>query len=203
MAKTGLKILIAIFLLIFVFFAWVFFFNFLFDLIGDLWALISIPISIVLYIFIIKIIFKSIDLKDSNNDYTNIVQYYRKKFNWRNLYKLKAGGYFALIFIILITIIIVTMDLFIKNTNPLTEKWLSLFFFFEMGALALVVGVFRGWYIDNSYAKSIAKNKKEYGEDYLDETVRRFKEKYPDNKDINVVPQDGISYFYSIFFSKS
>lgn len=200
MARLGLKFIIAISLLIFGFFVWVYFHLFLYDLVGGVLALISIPICIVLYIFIIKIIFKSISPKASDNNYNSIN--HSKKFSLKNFYKLKTGGYFALIFIILITIIIVTMYLSVRNTNPLTQKWLSLFFLFEMGALVLITGVFRGWYIDSNYAKSIAKNKKEFGEDYLDETVRRFKEKYPDNKDLNVVPQDGISYFYSRSFRK-
>ncbi|OQD58973.1 hypothetical protein MBBAR_6c00830 [Methanobrevibacter arboriphilus JCM 13429 = DSM 1125] len=72
MARLGLKFIIAISLLIFGFFVWVYFHLFLYDLVGGVLALISIPICIVLYIFIIKIIFKSISPKASNNNYNSI-----------------------------------------------------------------------------------------------------------------------------------
>lgn len=202
MARLGLKFIISISLLIFVFFIWAYFHLFLYNLVGGFLALTSIPICIVLYISIIKIIFKLISPKDADNNYININQNPKKKFSWKSFYKLKTGGYFTLIFIILITIIIVTMDLSVKYTNDLTQKWISLFFIFEMIILFVVVAGFRGWYEDNQYAKSIEKKKKEFGEDYLDETVRRFKEKYPDNKDLNVIPQDIRSYAISRSFRK-
>jgi hypothetical protein len=113
---------------------------------------------------------------------------------------LKAGEYFVLVFVLLITMVLLTVNLFVSNSNPLTEKWLFLFFFFEMGALALVIGIFRDWYMANTYVSSIEKKKKEFGEDYLDETVNRFKEKYPDKEDS--IPNDPYSYRLNRSFRK-
>ena len=80
MAKIGLKILITIVFLIIAFIAWAFLHLFLTELIDSGYALISIPITVLIYILIIKFLFKLIDseyniatYKDSTNhmDSTN------------------------------------------------------------------------------------------------------------------------------------
>ena len=69
MAKTELKIIIAVVLLILLaYFIWPDLHLFLMGLIGSEWALMSIPIMIISYIVIIKVIFKEIDSKNSSND---------------------------------------------------------------------------------------------------------------------------------------
>jgi hypothetical protein len=108
--------------------------------------------------------------------------------------------YPVLIIIICAIIFFGTINLIIINTNPITEKWLSLFFFLEFLGIIIIGGILRDWYIRRNFTKSIEKKKKKFGEDYLEETIRRFEERYPDNK--NSVPQDGISYFYARNFRK-
>ena len=75
MAKTGLKIGIAIVLLIVAFFAWAFLHLYLIELTDEGSALISIPIVIIVYIAIIKFLFKLIDPEDNNTDYRNSMDY--------------------------------------------------------------------------------------------------------------------------------
>jgi hypothetical protein len=66
MAKTGLKVVIAIVLLIVAFFVWAYLHLFLIEVIGLEYSLISIPLSIISYIIIIRFLFRIIDSK--NND---------------------------------------------------------------------------------------------------------------------------------------
>jgi len=69
MAKTGLKIAIAIILLILAFFTWAYLHLFLVEFIGLIYALISIPIVIFIYITIIRFLFKLIDSEYDNPDH--------------------------------------------------------------------------------------------------------------------------------------
>ena len=70
MTKTALKIIIAIALLIMLFCTWPFLHLFLIELIGEINALISIFIVIIAYIIIINLLFKHINLKYDNEEYS-------------------------------------------------------------------------------------------------------------------------------------